>query len=73
MKLTTEVIARIRKDSISHGEEALTRLYRYLLRSDIYFLAYKHLYANNGAGTKGINNDTADGFGEKKLRESSKA
>lgn len=67
MQPTTEVLARIRKDSISHGEEVFTRLYRYLLRPDIYFLAYMHLYANNGAGTKGVSDDTADGFSEKKI------
>ena len=69
MQPTAEVLERIRKDSISHGDEVFTRLYRYLLRPDIYFLAYKHLYANNGAGTKGINDDTADGFSEKKIAE----
>lgn len=41
--------------------------YRYLLRPDIYFVAYKNLYANNGAATKGVNEDTADGFSEAKI------
>ena len=67
MQPTTEVLARIRKNSISHKEEVFTRLYRYLLRPDIYFLAYKHLYANKGASTKGVNDDTADGFSEAKI------
>ena len=67
MQPTTEILARIWKDSTKNQEEVFTRLYRYLLRPDIYFLAYKHLYANNGAGTKGINSDTADGFSEKKI------
>ena len=44
-----------------------TKLYRYLLRPDIYFVAYKNLYANNGAATKGVNEDTADGFSEAKI------
>lgn len=35
-----------------------------MLRPDIYFAAYQHLYANKGAGTKGVNDDTADGFSE---------
>ena len=38
----------------------------YLLRSDIFYLAYQNLYANNGAATKGVTDDTADGFSEKK-------
>lgn len=67
MQPTTEVLARIRKNSISHKEEVFTRLYRYLARPDIYFLAYKHLYANKGASTKGVNDDTADGFSEVKI------
>ncbi len=28
------------------------RLYRYLLRPDIYSISYQHLYSNEGAGTK---------------------
>ena len=38
-----------------------------MLRSDLYFLAYKNLYANSGAATKGANDDTADGFSETKI------
>ena len=41
-----------------------TRVYRYMLREDIYFVAYKNLYANNGASTRGVDEDTADGFSE---------
>ena len=33
----------------------------------MYFVAYQNLYANKGAATKGINNDTADGFSEAKI------
>ena len=64
MKSTMEILARIRQNSLEHPDEVFTRLYRYLLRDDIYFVAYKHLYSNNGAATKGIDNDTADGFSE---------
>lgn len=42
-------------------------LYRYLLRPDLYYLAYKNLYANKGAATRGIDDDTADGFSEEKI------
>lgn len=62
MKSTLEIFERISKSSKEHPKGVFTRLYRYLLRPEIYFIAYKNLYANKGATTKGINNDTADGF-----------
>jgi group II intron reverse transcriptase/maturase len=54
---------------MKHNQETFTRLYRYLLREDLYYQAYKNLYANNGAATKGINDDTADGFSEETIKE----
>jgi len=65
---TIEILENIRKNSERNNEEVFTRLYRYLLRPDIYYVAYKNLYANSGAATKGIDNDTADGFSEKKVK-----
>ena len=67
MQPTTEILARIKKNSHANKEEIFTRLYRYLLRPDLYFLAYKNLYANDGAATKGVDSDTADGFSEAKI------
>ena len=67
MQPTTEILARIRGNSLANKDEVFTRLYRYLLRPDIYFVAYQNLYANNGAATKGVNDDTADGFSEAKV------
>ena len=67
MQPTTEILARISRNSLANKDEVFTRLYRYLLRPDIYFVAYQNLYANNGAATKGANNDTADGFSEAKI------
>jgi len=64
---TTEILTRISKNSLKNPNETFTRVFRYMLRPDIWFLAYKNLYANNGASTKGINNDTADGFSEKTI------
>lgn len=64
MKPTMEILTKLQENSKRNREEVFTRLFRYLLRSDIYYVAYQHLYANNGAGTRGINNDTADGFSE---------
>lgn len=67
MQPTMEILARITKNSTRNREETFTRLYRYLLRPDIYYEAYRNLYANGGAGTKGVDNDTADGFSEVKI------
>ena len=67
MKPTTEILARISENSLANKDEIFTKLYRYLLRPDIYFVAYKNLYANDGAATKGVNDDTADGFSEEKI------
>ena len=67
MQPTMEILAKISKNSKTNKEEVFTRLYRYLLRPDIYHIAYKNLYANGGAGTLGINKDTADGFSEVKI------
>lgn len=68
MKPTMEILEKISENSRNHPEEIFTRLYRYLLRPDLYYIAYKNLYANKGAGTKGVdNNDTADGFSQEKI------
>lgn len=64
MNSTIEILARISENSRKHPEEVFTRVYRYMLREDIYFVAYKNLYANNGASTRGVDEDTADGFSE---------
>lgn len=64
MKPTSEILERITKSSTEHKDGVFTRLYRYLLREDIYFAAYQKLYANRGATTKGIDNDTADHFSQ---------
>ena len=73
MKPTTEILARISQNSLANKEEVFIKLYRYLLRPDIYFVAYKNLYANSGAATKGVNEDTADGFSEAKINSIIKA
>lgn len=62
MKPTSEILERMKCNSAEHQEGIYTRLYRYLLREDIYMTAYQNLYANKGAGTKGTDSDTADGF-----------
>lgn len=65
MNPTADILERINKNSNEHKDGVYTRLYRYLLREDIYYNAYQKLYSNKGASTKGIDNDTADGFGKK--------
>ncbi|MCL2797643.1 MAG: reverse transcriptase domain-containing protein [Firmicutes bacterium] len=67
MEPTIKILEKINQNSNKNKDEVFTRLYRYLLRADIYYVAYKNLYANNGAATKGVNNDTADGFSEDKI------
>lgn len=59
-----EILTKLQENSKKNHKEVFTRLFRYMLRPDIYFIAYQHLYANKGAGTKGVNDDTADGFSE---------
>ena len=69
MQPTIEILGKINQNSNQNKDEVFTRLYRYLLRADTYYVAYKKLYANRGAATKGVNNDTADGFSENKVNE----
>ena len=64
---TMEILENVRRNSARNKDEVFTRLYRYLLRKDLYYIAYQHLYANDGASTKGVNGDTADGFSEEKI------
>ena len=69
MKPTMEILERTKENSQKSKDEVFTRLYRYMLRPDLYYLAYKKLYSNNGAATKGINDDTADGFSEQRIEK----
>lgn len=73
MKPTTAILDRIAKNSRNNKEEIFTRLYRYMLRPDLYYLAYNNLYRNKGASTKGVDDDTADGFSEEKIDKIIKA
>jgi len=73
MKPTMEILNQMNQNSKSNKEEVFTRLYRYMLRPDIYHVAYNNLYANNGASTEGVDSDTADGFGEEKIQKIIKA
>jgi group II intron reverse transcriptase/maturase len=67
MQPTIEILERVKQNSEKNKDEIFTRLYRYMLRPDLYFIAYKNLYANKGASTKGVDDDTADGFSKDKV------
>ena len=41
MQPTIEILIESEKNSRDNKEEIFTRLYRYLLRPDLYYLAYK--------------------------------
>ena len=69
MQPTSKILERIKRSSTEHKDGVFTRLYRYLLREDVYYMAYKNLYANTGAGTKGTDDDTADGFNEEYIKQ----
>ena len=59
---------RINTSSKDHHDGVFTRLYRYLLREDIYYAAYQKLYSNKGSTTPGADADTADGFGDEYVK-----
>ena len=69
MKPTMEILNQIYQNSKRNEKEVFTRLYRYMLRPDMYYAAYNNLYANKGAATEGVDSDTADGFGEEKIQK----
>jgi group II intron reverse transcriptase/maturase len=48
-------------------QKPINKLYRQLYNPNLYLEAYKNIYANKGALTKGANNDTADGMSKKKI------
>lgn len=52
MQPTIEILDRIRKNSRDNKEEIFTRLYRYLLRPDLYYLAYKKPLRQQGRRNK---------------------
>ena len=41
MKPTMEILTKLQENSKKHHDEVFTRLYRYLLRPDIYSIAYQ--------------------------------
>ena len=47
----------------------LERLYKMLYSKELYLMAYAKLYPNDGAMTKGTNNETVDGMSVKKIEK----
>lgn len=51
----------------SNKEYEFKRLYRLLYNKDLYYKAIAKIYKNKGSGTKGVTEETIDGFGEEKI------
>ena len=49
--------------------QPLERVYRLLFNPDLYLKGYSEMYSNQGALTKGVNEDTVDGMSEKRIEE----
>ena len=47
--------------------KGLSRVYRQLYKKELYMKAYAEIYANQGAVTKGIDNETLDGMSEERI------
>jgi group II intron reverse transcriptase/maturase len=45
----------------------LERIYRMLFIKELYLMAYHNIYANKGATTKGVTDETVDGMSEDKI------
>lgn len=45
----------------------IERIYRLLYNRELYLMAYKNIYANKGAMTKGVTEETVDGMSMKKI------
>lgn len=51
----------------SNKDYEFKRLYRLLYNKDLYYKAIAKIYKNKGSGTKGVTEETIDGFGEEKI------
>ena len=45
MKPTIEILTKLQENSVKNHDEVCTKLFRYTLRPDIYYVAYQNLYA----------------------------
>lgn len=67
MQSSEIVLNNLSKQSLRENYR-FNRLYRNFFNSDFYYKAYSNIYANKGSATKGIDDTTADGFGEKEIK-----
>lgn len=60
----SEVVLHNLSKQAKNDNFTFNKIYRHLYNKDFYIKAYVNIYANKGSGTKGIDDSTADGFGE---------
>jgi group II intron reverse transcriptase/maturase len=63
------VLANLKRKSFKKEDYQFTRLYRNLFNSSFYLNAYAKLASNAGNLTKGVDENTIDGFGGKRIRK----
>lgn len=63
---SAEIILNIISKKSQENQE-LERIYRLLYNRELYLKAYQNIYANDGAMTKGITEETVDGMSMKKI------
>lgn len=67
MRNPTEVLKNLMEKS-KNETYRFQRLYRNLYNPELYWLAYKNIYANDGSMTAGADGTTIDGMGTRELR-----
>lgn len=67
MQSSEIVLYNLSKQAMKDGFN-FDRLYRYLYNEDFYIKAYTKIYKNKSSATKGIDDETADGFSEEKIQ-----
>ena len=60
MNPTSEILERVNKSSSEHHDGVFTRLFRYLLREDIYFAAYQKLCTNRSLCAENISRNRTE-------------
>ncbi len=65
---TTENVIRV-MHSLGEKQRPITRAYRQLYNENLYISAYSRLYANQGALTPGVTEETVDGMSMSKIRK----
>ncbi|EOW9529746.1 group II intron reverse transcriptase/maturase [Bacillus cytotoxicus] len=63
----SEVVLYNLSKQASKEDYCYDRLYRNMYNKEFYIKAYTKIYKNKGSATKGIDEETADGFGDEKI------